>query len=72
MTPGAAVLAGSPALAGLRELAIGANAIGDAGALALAESPFLTGLTALVADGNPSGDLGRSALRSRFGARVRF
>ncbi|HJT76189.1 MAG TPA: hypothetical protein VJ739_03220, partial [Gemmataceae bacterium] len=56
-----------PHLAGLTELHLRGNRIGDAGALALAGSPHLGRLTVLNVDRNRIGARGERALRERFG-----
>jgi uncharacterized protein (TIGR02996 family) len=56
--PGARVLAGLPALAGVRVLKLTGCGLNDDGVRALAESPYLTGLVALDLGINPAGDTG--------------
>lgn len=68
---GAAALAASPFLTGLRELSLRATGIGPDGALALADSANLAGVEQLILTENPDIDLpARAALRARFGDRV--
>ena len=69
---GASVLATSAGLARLRCLDLRCNGIGEEGALALAASPHLAGLTTLRLEDNPVGVAGQTALRERFGSRVRL
>jgi uncharacterized protein (TIGR02996 family) len=59
---GAAILAGSARLAGLRELRLERSEIGPAGAAALADSPHLRRLARLHLPGNPLGPRGGLAL----------
>ena len=69
---GVAALASSPHLANLRALILVSNNIGDEGALALARSPFLKNLAELKPLNNHISAAGVTALRERFGKRVRI
>jgi serine/threonine protein kinase len=69
---GAKALAASPHLAGLGALILVSNQIGDEGALALAASPYLENLAELKPLNNHIGAAGVTALRERFGKRVRI
>jgi uncharacterized protein (TIGR02996 family) len=69
---GARAIAGTPHLAHLHELYLSANHIGDVGGKALATTPQLRQLAALHLDYNDIGQDGVSALRRRFGERVRI
>jgi serine/threonine protein kinase len=69
---GAKALAGSPHLAGLGALILVSNQIGDEGARALAASPYLANLAELKPLNNRIGAAGVTALRERFGKRVRI
>jgi uncharacterized protein (TIGR02996 family) len=66
-TLGVEALAGSPHLAGLRELRLTLSRLGDADALILARSPHLGQLTWLDLRMNDIGPAGKEALRTRFG-----
>jgi uncharacterized protein (TIGR02996 family) len=59
---GAAILAASPYLIGLRELSLATGYVGDAGAVALATSPHLAGLTRLDLHSNRIGAAGARSL----------
>ncbi len=67
---GAVALAGAK-WKGMRKLDLHSNAIGEAGALALAESPALAGIVELDFTKNKAGRRGNTALRERFGGRVK-
>jgi serine/threonine protein kinase len=69
---GARALAASPHLAALGALILVSNQIGDEGALALAASPYLENLAELKPLNNHIGAAGVTALRERFGKRVRI
>jgi uncharacterized protein (TIGR02996 family) len=69
---GAATLAASSALAGLRALDLSYNAIGAAGARALIDSPHLRSLTHLGLRGNPIARRTRQTLAGLAAGRVRF
>jgi uncharacterized protein (TIGR02996 family) len=69
---GAQSLAESPRTANLRELSLANNPLGDAGARALAGSPHLQGLTGLDLRGVELGNAAKTALRERFGERLRL
>jgi hypothetical protein len=69
---GAKALAASPYLAGLGALILVSNQIGDEGALALAASPYLENLAELKPLNNHISAAGVTALRERFGKRVRI
>jgi uncharacterized protein (TIGR02996 family) len=69
---GAQRLAECPALEDLRELDLSDNEIGDAGARALAESPWLNKVAVLRLDRNYIDNGGQTALRRRFGRRLRL
>jgi uncharacterized protein (TIGR02996 family) len=69
---GAAALARSPILRTLTVLSLGANNIGDAGVLALVASLHLDHLEQLRLGPRELGAAARSALRERFGERVRI
>jgi hypothetical protein len=66
---GAAALAASPLLAGLRVLHLGRTCVGDAGARALALSPHLGDLTPHL-DGNRISAAVTGMLRQRLGERL--
>jgi uncharacterized protein (TIGR02996 family) len=69
-TAGVEALAGSPHLAGLRELRLSLSSLGDADALVLTRSPHLGQLTRLDLEMNDIGPAGAEALRARFGVAV--
>jgi uncharacterized protein (TIGR02996 family) len=69
--PGACALAGSPLLARLTVLDLQRNRVGDPGARALAASGHAQDLRWLDLGKNPIGEEAKSALRARFGDRVR-
>jgi serine/threonine protein kinase len=69
---GIKALAESPHLANLGALILVSNQIGDAGAFALASSPYLANLAELKPLDNRITSAGVSALRDRFGKRVRI
>jgi uncharacterized protein (TIGR02996 family) len=71
---GVGALAASAHLANLSSLALWFTAIGSEGAAALARSPYLANLVALdlSANGSLASTQGATALRERFGERVRL
>ncbi len=69
---GAAALARSPHVAGLRYLDLSPGLARDEGAAALAGSPHLNDLRELRMGGNNIGEEGTAALRQHFGERVSF
>jgi serine/threonine protein kinase len=69
---GAIALASSPFMAGLSALILVSNQIGDAGAAAIAASPHLANLTELKPLNNRISAAGVTALREKFGKRVRI
>jgi serine/threonine protein kinase len=69
---GVKALAASPYMSNLSALILVSNHIGDEGALALAASPYLGNLAELKPLENRIGAAGVSALRERFGKRVRI
>ncbi len=69
---GVKALAASPYLANLSALILVSNHVGDEGALALAASPHLANLAELKPLDNRISPAGVSALRERFGKRVRI
>jgi hypothetical protein len=69
---GAVALADCPHLASLGWLDLSNNQVGDRGGLALARSPHLERLVRLDLAENPLSPAVRSALRERFGERVRL
>jgi len=69
---GVIALAGSPYLGNLTALILVSNHIGDDGARALAASPHLVNLAELKLLGNHISSAGVTALKDRFGKRVRI
>ncbi len=69
---GVKALAASPHLTNLSALILVSNHVGDEGALALAASPHLANLAELKPLDNRITSVGVSALRERFGKRVRI
>jgi serine/threonine protein kinase len=69
---GAIALANSPFMAGLSALILVSNQIGDAGAAAIAASPHLANLAELKPLNNRISAAGVTALREKFGKRVRI
>ena len=72
LATGARALATSPYMTNLSALILVSNHIGDEGARAIAESPYLANLAELKPLDNRIGAAGVSALRDRFGKRVRI
>jgi serine/threonine protein kinase len=69
---GAIALASSPFMTSLSALILVSNQIGDAGAAAIAASPYLENLAELKPLNNRISSAGVTALRERFGKRVRI
>jgi serine/threonine protein kinase len=69
---GAIALAESPHMASLGALILVSNQIGDAGAAAIAASPYLANLAELKPLNNRISAAGVTALREKFGKRVRI
>ena len=65
-------MASSPHMANLGALILVSNQIGDAGAAAIAASPHLANLAELKPLNNRITSAGVTALRERFGKRVRI